>query len=138
MNYLKEKQEIKITPGKAMIFGISAILFIFAIVICTRTPKIDSTASDTSKSYTGKTVSELQQSINEAMKLGFLKKIEAGHNYYVDFTIWSLSNIDTKKGWTMIFADYSKTANEQNWCEVYDYMSGKKIAKLNTWGFEVY
>ena len=63
------------------------------------------------------------------------------YNVYVDPMWWSILPISLKQNYTFAFAIY--IAIEKNnldvvTAEVYDDMSGKKLAKYGVWGFTVY
>jgi hypothetical protein len=71
---------------------------------------------------------------------GFLR-IEAENNKaYVDQGYWNHLMIDEKKGFTFGLAIYcgNQRGNELYYVTLYDLYSGKKLAKYNTWGFDVY
>jgi hypothetical protein len=90
------------------------------------------------ETYTKLSPKELGVNIQELKTTGLLKKIEAGNYFWVNPDIWNKLDIDTKKGICMVMADYAKSKGESGWCEVGDFISGKKLAKLNSWGFKVY
>lgn len=132
---------IKKTPVINKIIAISLLIIIIIIIgLCVNNIGKDEkkSSSDTDQRFTKQSNVELIQNINECKSLGVLKKIELGNYYYVDPYMWSLLNVDTKRGMAMTFADYANYKGESCWCEIKDYMTGKKLAKLNSWGFETY
>jgi len=125
------------TKSSKVIAGILLLLIIVGIGLCISNSGKDKKNTESAR-YTTKTDIELQKYIDDCQTSGILQKIEAFHYYYVNSGIWSLANIDAKKGMCMFFADYTASKGELGWCEVRDYMTGKKLAKLNSWGFETY
>ena len=80
---------------------------------------------------------DVRKNVIELQTAGLLKKIEQ-NSYYVDLDVWVQLNIDAKKGACMTFADYASIGGLQDRCEVYDYMSGKRLAELGAGGFDTF
>lgn len=132
----KKTTKNKPSTGK-IIWGIVVfIVFLVVVAMCVSNSEIEKTKA--AKTYTKKSTVQLQQDIDELKSTGLLKKIDAGVFYYVNPNIWNGLNVDTKTGICYVFADYAKSKGETGWCEVYDYITGKKIAKLDSWGFKTY
>ncbi len=73
---------------------------------------------------------------------GFVKKVTPELNKaYVDVFLWSSADIVKKKAMGRALAYYCgyKKGTNLNWVEIYDWKSGKKIAKYSqAMGFKVY
>jgi hypothetical protein len=137
----KKKAGLKM-PYKILISSI-VVLSVFTLLYFASTKKNDNSPNKpaqetTDKNYTTASRFDLQDFINDSKKLGLLKKIELGNYFYVDPFEWNSANIDKKKMVCMFFADYAKLTGNTHYCEVYDYMSGKKIAYLGSLGFKTY
>jgi len=85
--------------------------------------------------------SQILDAVNSAVEIGFIKKLDSeNHEVYVDLLIWNASNIETKENFTISMALYCSfnSSFEGKWVDIYDYQSGKKLAKYSIWGFKVY
>lgn len=62
------------------------------------------------------------------------------HNVYIEPTLWLKLDALTKESFTEALAIYcGNTDNSRRYfCDIYDKMSAKKIAKYGAWGFKVY
>ena len=69
---------------------------------------------------------------------GLVKKVELENLFYVDPQVWGELNIDRRRGVCNLLSQYIQTKGRSGWVEIYDYQTGKKIAKLSSWGFETY
>lgn len=117
------------------------ILSIIAIIVSVKTcsqNQGEKSKSSTSDQFTTATPDQLRNSIADYKISGLLRKIELGNYFYVDPDLWNLLNIDQKKLKCSAFADYAALQGESRWCEVRDYMTGKKIAKIDVWSFKTY
>jgi len=122
------------------IIGGLFILFCIMGHFSSTTSSSNSNSSTTERFLPKLSSFELQRNIEELKTSGLLEKIELGNYFYVNSLIWDQLNIDAKKGIAMCCADYAATRGngDKDWCEIKDYMTGKKLAKIGVWGFETY
>ncbi|MEW5763594.1 MAG: hypothetical protein AB1824_01345 [Acidobacteriota bacterium] len=81
---------------------------------------------------------EVSQRVAGLLANGVVRKIEGDHYVYVDPATWNALNVDGKQGLCAVLADYAALKGGLAWVEIYDYRTGKKLARLGSWGFEVY
>lgn len=79
--------------------------------------------------------SKLTSGWDDLLKLGVVQKVE-GHDVYVNALLWNGVNIDAKRGMAVVMR-YHVNGRNDGWVNVYDYRTGKKLAKLNSWGFSL-
>jgi hypothetical protein len=121
------------------IVGTVILAFIICFVVLSDKNKKGSSSTGGSDSYTKQTSAQLQATIDGFKKIGVLKKIEMGNYFYVDPDIWNGIDSDTKKGMCMVLADHAQSKGNSHYCEVYDFMTGKKVASLDSYsGFKAY
>ena len=85
-----------------------------------------------------KTIERVVKSLTED---GLIKKIDLGaRNVWVDTMGWTLINAETKENFARTLAFYCahKAGDELYFADVYDWQSGKKVAKYDAFGFKVY
>ncbi len=79
--------------------------------------------------------------LNGLINDGFLQ-IEAHYNKaYIDPKVWNSIDVNVKENLSRGLAIYcgNKKGTHLYWVDIYDKISGKKIAKYsNSWGFKVY
>ena len=124
----------KRTSPSAWIILILALIFAFIY--------FSNTGTDNRKSSS--ILQNDQQQIELLNKLigeGYLR-IEAQYNKaYISLDIWNKIDANVKENLSRSLAIYcgNKKGTHLYWVEIYDKMSGKKIAKYsNSWGFTVY
>lgn len=138
------KKKGKLNKFTTILFGIVMLLIIIALIRSCFNGSDNSQVKPgenkeiSSERFTTASPKDLQEFVNESKKLGLLKKIELGNYFYVNPDIWNSANIDNKKMYCKFFADYAAYTGNMRYCEVYDFITGKKIAKLGSWGFDIY
>jgi hypothetical protein len=124
-------------------FVIIGVILIFGI------PMISIMNSSTSTSTTTPTpktpsvdMTVVEKSVVGLQKTGLIKKIDISLNQaYVNGFNWASLNIQDKENVGKALAYYvaSHKGNDLYWVEIYDWNSGKKLAKYSeSWGFETY
>ena len=82
---------------------------------------------------------KLEKDIATLTTTGLLQKFEVQLNKaHVNPTIWAGLNIDAKRGVAHTLARYCGVKDSSEWVEIYDYYTGKKLAKYSGWGFKTY
>lgn len=79
--------------------------------------------------------------VAELQKTGALRMEWEYHAAYFDPRLWGQIDYQTKEGFALSLAILCKEKNKphgQQWVEIFDLMTGKKLAKYSVWGFKVY
>lgn len=112
--------------------------------VTNKTNEITGQSFNVAPNNTGLTQDERESLAAYILKLidsDFIKKIDnSPHRMYVDRYIWDNINIDMKRDFTekagLYFAMKENSSNDM--VEIYDYVSGKKLAQMGLTGFKVY
>ena len=142
--------------GAIVLFGIIIPFIIQGLTGSTKTnaPSPRTHQTTTQKPTPAKTESQSQASdLSEADKKEIaeyvLKNTESGtiqkidvefHKVYVNPLIWNLTNVEQKEHFTKMLALYCsfQSSYTGKYIDVFDYQSGKKLAKQGLLGFKVY
>lgn len=102
-------------------------------------PKQDKARKISSDSHTieKKLSKKERQTIQELINQGFLKVEDRLNRAYISPNVWAGISFDAKKGLASALADYYHDTLGHGWVEIYDKMSGKKLAKYSSWGFSI-
>ncbi len=124
------------------------ILFALTILLCFLSPENPSQPeSNPSTQKSSSTVLNenqkmaIEKVINDYVSVGIIQKVDIeGHKIWVDPDSWSIMNVDKKEYLSRKFGLYCsfKSRYTDESAEIYDYLSGKKLAKIGPFGFKVY
>lgn len=81
------------------------------------------------------------KSVADLTEMGLVKKIDMeARKTWVDTTQWNIINAEMKEGFAKTLALYCahKSGDQTYFIDIYDWQSGKKIAKYDAWGFKVF
>lgn len=126
---------------------ILAILFLIVIsVIPSKKSRNNANKSNVRNAEQNRVKERLAQNsvkvINSFIESGFIEKMKPELNKaYVDYVVWSSFNVEQKEKIAQNMAYYCgyKKGTNLYWVEIYNYQSGKRIAKYSdAWGFKVY
>jgi len=98
--------------------------------------------SSLSKGQNYQLTSDKVKIIEDLVTDGYMKFDYELQKAYIKPSIWNSWNVDQKELVTIYFAMYIRNKNrggdEQPVVDVYDYMSGKRIAGYGYFGFKIY
>lgn len=83
----------------------------------------------------------IEKTVKDFLEVGFVKKIDIeARKAWVDMNMWHLANAEQKEMFTRTLAFYCghETNSSTYFIDVFDWSSGRKIAKYDALGFKVY
>jgi uncharacterized protein YpmS len=127
--------------NKKILIGLGAFIIVMIILVA-----ISPNDKTSNRSSEGSSNSQLQLTDSQVNLINKLEsedylRLEVKYNKaYVDRSLWDNMDAKVKKDFTVTLAIYcgAKKGNNLNYVDIYDKMSAKKLAKYNSWGFEVY
>lgn len=115
------------------------VLFIFLLIVGSSS---DSSTSATSKTSSCPSVTDMEDAISQYKSVDVIKKITPELNtVYISSTAQNVMDVDSMRTLGYISACYSAhiKGNDLVWAEIYNYNTGKKIAKYSkSYGFKMY
>ena len=123
-----------------MKIGILVLTFIcFFFVSCDDAPlERDVAVKKASETVDWQKIGEIVKNLTET---GLIKKLDLGaRSVWVDTTGWTLIDAEMKETLTRTIAYHCahKAGDQTYFADVYDWQSGKKVAKYDALGFKVY
>jgi hypothetical protein len=136
-----KKKERRKTNFKT--FVVIGFILIFGIPLVSIMNSVTSTSTSTPTPKTSSVdMTVIEKSVAGLQKTGLIKNIDVNLNKaYVNGFNWSSLNIQDKENVGKALAYYVAyhKGNDLHWVEIYDWNSGKKLAKYSeSWGFETY
>lgn len=81
---------------------------------------------------------EVEQAILDAREAGIIQSMDVDANrVYVDPVLWTIMNVNQKRGFAFLVAKYFGERGSTNRAEIYDFQSGKRLATQGAFGFRV-
>jgi len=83
----------------------------------------------------------IEKTVNSLTELGLIQKIDTGAGKaWVDIFKWQMANAEQKETFTKTMAFYCahKRGDSTYFVDIFDWLSGKSIAKYDAWGFKVF
>ena len=135
-------KKVSLGFGYAVIAVIIIILIFLVHSCCIPSPSNNNTSKQDSDVESLKAQrTQIYDAIQTSKESGFIRKIEPEyHKAYVDLQIWQLADIELKEKMAAGMADYCTLENNYGpiWIEIFDWQSGKKLAKYDYLGFKNY
>ena len=123
---------------KALVLGVIFLSFSF-LVSCTEEPT--SREKEVRRAEATVDWAGIEKAVNDLREMGFVKKINLeARKAWVDMGMWQIANAEQKESFTKTLALYcGHVANSTTYfIDIFDWSSGKKIAKYDSLGFKVY